>query len=129
MPTIAFIPKRLNEPPVVFRGMTGREVGLMACIGFGAGLPLGIISAWVLGMFAMVPTLAFLTAGIFLWFGGTVMRRLRRGRTTVWLYRYIQWKLAVMGFPIGEGRELIVQSSHYQVHKDKRVKLSKGGCS
>ncbi|MCC5902706.1 MAG: TIGR03750 family conjugal transfer protein [Halomonas sp.] len=118
MSTIAFIPKRLNEPPVVFRGMTGREVGLMALVGFCTGLPAGGISAWLLGMFAIVPTFAFLTAGIFLWFGGTVMRRLRRGRSTVWLYRHLHWKLASAGFPIGDGKSLITRSSVYRIHRE-----------
>lgn len=119
MSTIAFIPKRLNEPPVVFRGMTGREVGLMALVGFGVGLPVGVISGWLLGMLAMVPTVAFLTAGIFLWFGGTVMRRLRRGRSTVWLYRHFHWKLARAGFPVGNGKSLITRSSVYRIHRER----------
>lgn len=119
MSTIAFIPKRLNEPPVVFRGMTGREVGMMALVGFCTGLPIGAMSAWLLRMFAMVPTVAFLTAGIFLWFGGTVMRRLRRGRSTVWLYRHFQWKLASAGFPIGDGKSLITRSSVFRIHRER----------
>lgn len=121
MATIAFIPRRLNEPPVVFRGMTGREVVIMSCLGFSAGVPVGVISAFVMGAFAMVPTVAFLAAGLFVWFGGTVMRRVRRGRSTVWFYRHLQWKLAVMGLPIGEGRSLIVHTRQYQVRKDKRM--------
>lgn len=125
MSTIAFIPKRLNEPPVVFRGMTGREVGIMALIGFVAGLPIGVISAWVLGMFAMVPTISFALAGMFLVFGGTVMRRLRRGRSTIWLYRNLQWQLAIRGFPLGEGRSLIIRSGVYRTRREQ----GKGGNS
>jgi|SRR5690554_433013 len=119
MSTITFIPKRLNEPPVVFRGMTGREVGIMALIGFSAGLPLGVISAWVLGAIAMVPTVSFAMAGIFLVFGGTVMRRLRRGRSTTWLYRAIQWQLAARGFAIGDSHALIIRSGVYRIRRDK----------
>lgn len=115
MPNVTFLPKRLNEPPVVFRGMTEREVALVALLGFGAGLPLGGISAWVLGRVAMVPTVAAIIAGATLWFGGTVMRRLRRGRPTLWFYRHLQWKLASMGFPLGNGADLITRSQVYRI--------------
>ena len=118
MPSIAFIPKRLNEPPVVFRGMTGKEVVTMTVAGFASGLPLGIVSAWVLGAIAMVPTVCFLFAGAALWFGGTVMRRLRRGRSTIWFYRHVQWKLACAGLPMGDGGSLITHSTAYRIGRD-----------
>lgn len=122
MSNIAFIPKRLNEPPVVFRGMTGREVVLMAAIGFATGLPVGIVIAWLLGVVAMVPTVAFATAGGAIWFGGTIMRRLRRGRSTTWLYRNLHWRLASAGFPIGEGAALITNSTVYRIRRDTPLK-------
>ncbi|EPC00592.1 hypothetical protein L861_06540 [Litchfieldella anticariensis FP35 = DSM 16096] len=120
MASIDFLPRRLNEVPVVFRGMTGREVGLMAVGGFALGVPAGIVSALVLGAIAMVPTVASVTAGLALWFGGTVMRRLRRGRTTTWFYRRLQWKLASAGLPLGEGETLITRSTVFRIGRDTR---------
>ncbi len=122
MSSIAFIPKRLNEPPVVFRGMTEKEVGMMAVLGFAAGLPLGIVSALVLGAIAMVPSVAVVTAVIALWFGGRVMRRLRRGRSTSWFYRHLQWKLARRGFPLGGGTSLITQSTVYRIRRESSMR-------
>ncbi|OBX34906.1 hypothetical protein A8U91_03969 [Halomonas elongata] len=80
MATIEFIPRRLNETPVVFKGMTGREVAMVAFGGFVAFLPPGIVLAWWIGMVAMVPTVAFAGMGLSLLVGGSIMRRLRRGR-------------------------------------------------
>lgn len=114
--TIEFVPTRLNQAPVVFRGMTGREVGLMALAGLAAGLPLGLIGWWLVGMIAMVPTVMFAVAGAALWFGGTVMRRLRRGRPETWLYRRIQWFAAQRGL---NSAQLIIATATYRPRRDR----------
>ncbi|WP_111748814.1 TIGR03750 family conjugal transfer protein [Salinisphaera orenii] len=111
--TIAFVPTRLNLAPVVFRGMTGREVGLVACAGLVAGIPVGVGAMFipVIGAFAMVPTGMALTAGAFVWFGGAALRRIRRGRPETWLYRRIQYELARHGL---NRADLIVQTDTYR---------------
>src|SRR5690625_196451 len=96
--TIDFIPTRLNRAPVVFRGMTGREVMLMVLTGAGAGFMPGLVGWWLIGMVAMVPTVMAVTTFVFVWYGGFVLRRLRRGRPETWLYRRVQWGLAKRGF-------------------------------
>lgn len=119
MASINFIPKRINDPPVVFRGMTLREVMLMAGAGFGVFLVPGIGLAFAVGMPALAPTIAFLGMACALGVGGTIMRRLRRGRPPSLLYRQITWTLATHGIPLGSER-LITRSSVYRVGRDRR---------
>ncbi|MBF7052271.1 TIGR03750 family conjugal transfer protein [Halomonas sp. KAO] len=108
-----FLPTRLNTAPVVFRGMTGHEVGMMVLSGLAAGLLPGAISAWLLGAIAMVPTVAFASAGVALYFGGAVMRRLRRGRPASWIYRSLQFRMARQGIRLWGGETLITRSGPY----------------
>lgn len=115
--TIAFLPTRLNAAPVVFRGMTGREVGLVVMAGLAVGLPPGLIGAWVVGMFAMAPTVMAFCAFAAVWFGGGVLRRLRRGRPETWLYRRLQWMAARNGFNTAE---LIVTTAVYRPGRARR---------
>jgi conjugative transfer region protein (TIGR03750 family) len=95
--TIAFVPTRLNKAPIVFRGMTGREVGLVSIGSLLLGVLPGLIGWWAVGMIAMVPTVMAIVAGTAIWFGGTMMRRLRRGRPETWLYRRMQCASASRG--------------------------------
>ncbi|REC93361.1 TIGR03750 family conjugal transfer protein [Kushneria indalinina] len=117
MASIDFLPKRLNDPPVVFRGMTTREVGMMAGAGFVAFLLPGIVAAFVFGMPAMAPTIAFMGMGGFLVAGGNIMRRLRRGRPSSMLYRQLNYKLAAAGISVGDER-LITHSSVYRIGRE-----------
>ncbi|MCG7601781.1 TIGR03750 family conjugal transfer protein [Halomonas sp. McH1-25] len=121
MASIYFIPRRINDPPVVFRGMTLREVGIMAVTGFLVGLLPGIALAVVMGMPAMAPTVAVALMAGALGVGGTIMRRLRRGRPSSLLYRQITYKLASQGFALG-GERLITRSSVYRVGREPRRK-------
>ena len=114
--TIAFVPTRLNKAPIVFRGMTGREVGLVSIGGLLAGIPLGLIGWWAIGMIAMLPTVMFGFSGIAVWFGGAMMRRLRRGRPESWLYRRLQWIAAQRGF---NSAGLIIRTAPYRARRDR----------
>lgn len=119
MASIDFLPKRINDPPVVFRGMTLREVMLMAGAGFGVCLVPGIVLAVIVGMPALAPTVAVLGMAGALGGGGTIMRRLRRGRPPSLLYRQIAWTLATHGIPLGDER-LITRSGVYRVGRERR---------
>lgn len=118
--TIDWVPKRLNAAPVVFRGMTGREVATITLGGLGVFTPVGILAGFAFSTIAMVPTVAFLGAGVVLIFGGSIMRRLRRGRPTSLLYRQFQLWRAVKGFP-GKGERLITETSCYCIRRKTRA--------
>ncbi|MEC8916318.1 MAG: TIGR03750 family conjugal transfer protein [Pseudomonadota bacterium] len=119
MASIDFLPKRINDAPVVFRGMTLREVCIMAVTGFVSGMLPGIVLAILFGMPAMAPTVAVAVMALALVAGGTVMRRLRRGRPPSLLYRQILYRLAVYGINTG-GETLITRSSTYRVGREPR---------
>lgn len=119
MASIGFLPKRINDAPVVFRGMTLREVSLMAIGGVVSGLFPGVVAAIMLGMPAMAPTIAVVCMVLALFAGGTIMRRLRRGRPPSLLYRQIMYKLAHCGFNLG-GELLITQSGVYRIGREPR---------
>ena len=114
--TITFVPTRLNKAPIVFRGMTGREVGRVSIGGLLAGIPLGLIGGWAIGMIAMLPTVMFGCSGIAVWVGGTLMRRLRRGRPETWRYRRLQWFAAQRGF---NSAGLIIRTATYRARRDR----------
>lgn len=122
--TIEWVPKRLNTAPVVFRGMTGREVGMMTALGLAIFSPLGVLAAIVFGKIAIVPTVAFAGAGITLYFGGTIMRRLRRGRPTSLLYRQLQFSLARKVRIQLAGENLITHSTRYSIKRNPSRKPS-----
>ena len=92
---VTFLPHRLNRHPVVVRGLTADELwicaGLSAVVGFAAGVPL----AWLTHSIAMVPTLIVAGVGIGVFVGGGFLRRQKRGRPDTWLYRQLQWRLAL----------------------------------
>ncbi|MCS2611043.1 TIGR03750 family conjugal transfer protein [Halomonas dongshanensis] len=119
MASIDFLPKRINDAPVVFRGMTLREVCIMAVMGIVAGMVPGIALAFLLGMPAMAPTIAVAVMAFALVVGGTVMRRLRRGRPPSLLYRQILYRFAVHGINVGS-EVLITRSSTYRVGRESR---------
>ena len=118
--TVAFLPHRLNRQPVVVRGLTADELwicaGLSAFLGFLAGIPL----AWLLGSIAMIPTsiVGMIAAGVFI--GGGFLRRQKRGRPDTWLYRQLQWWLALhapaLAVYVG-GRFLLTRSGAWSTRR------------
>lgn len=92
---VTFLPHRLNRQPVIVRGLTADELWACAAMSGAVGLAVGIPVAWLSRTLAMAPTCvaAAVVLGIFV--GGGFLRRQKRGRPETWLYRYLQWWLAV----------------------------------
>ena len=119
---VTFLPHRLNRHPVVVRGLTADELwvcaGLSAVAGFLAGVPL----AWLTHSIAMVPTLIVAGVGIGVFAGGGLLRRQKRGRPDTWLYRQLQWRLALR-FPVLaahiEGQQLITRSGWWTTRRQR----------
>jgi conjugative transfer region protein (TIGR03750 family) len=111
--TVSFLPHRLNRQPVVVRGLTADELWICTGLSAGVGLLLGIPLAWLTSMIAMIPSLivAAVTVGIFA--GGGMLRRQKRGRPETWLYRQLQWWVALKHpslAPYTGGRSLVTRS-------------------
>ena len=93
--TVTFLPSRLNRQPVIVRGLTADELwvttGLSAALGLGVGVPVAIL----LRSLATAPAVIVVAVALGLFFGGGVIRRLKRGRPETWVYRALEWRLYV----------------------------------
>ncbi|AAM37124.1 conserved hypothetical protein [Xanthomonas citri pv. citri] len=119
---VAFLPHRLNRQPVVVRGLTADELWVCAGLSAAAGLLAGLPLAWITRSIAMMPTMIVLgvAAGVFV--GGGLLRRKKRGRPDIWLYRQMQWRLALR-FPHGTGRpgthRLVTRSGYWTTRRTR----------
>jgi conjugative transfer region protein (TIGR03750 family) len=120
--TVAFLPHRLNRHPVVVRGLTADELWicstLSGMLGAIAGLPLAILFA----MIAIVPTCVVFGIALGLFTGGGLMRRLKRGRPETWLYRQLQWWIAVRHPALAPliGPDIITRSGRWTARRTRR---------
>lgn len=120
--TLSFLPHRLNRQPVIVRGLTADE--FWACVGLSAllGLLIGLPLAWLSRSVAMAPTAVLIVVAAGVFFGGTLLRRQKRGRPDAWLYRRLQWLLsqrlpAVAGHFGGE--PLILHSGAWGIRRSR----------
>jgi len=83
---------------VVVRGLTADELWVCAGLSGAAGLVAGVPLAWLTRSIAMVPTARIrspATRQSVSFVGGGLLRRWKRGRPDTWLYRQLQWRLAL----------------------------------
>ena len=119
---VTFLPHRLNRQPVVVRGLTADELWICAGLSAAAGFALGLPLAWLTHSIAMVPTLivAGIALGVFV--GGGFLRAQKRGRPDTWLYRQLQWKLALrhpaLAAHVGGG-QLITRSGWWTTRRQR----------
>ena len=118
---VTFLPHRLNRQPVVVRGLTADELWICAGLSAAAGFALGLPLAWLTHSIAMVPTLivAGIALGVFV--GGSFLRAQKRGRPDTWLYRQLQWRLALrypaLAALLG-GQRLITRSGYWTTRRN-----------
>jgi len=117
---VTFLPHRLNRQPVVVRGLTADELWICAGLSAAVGLVLGLLLAGMVSSIAMVPTMivAGIALGVFV--GGGFLRKQKRGRPDTWLYRHLQWRLALrypaLAAHLG-GRRLITRSGWWTMRR------------
>ncbi|MCA8917190.1 MAG: TIGR03750 family conjugal transfer protein [Planctomycetes bacterium] len=92
---VTFLPHRLNRQPVVVRGLTADELWICAGLSGAAGFLLGLPLAWLTHSIAMVPTLIVAVIALGVLVGGGFLRAQKRGRPDTWLYRQLEWRLAL----------------------------------
>lgn len=117
---IKMLPDRLNRMPVVYNGMTVRELLLMA--GFGAiiGGLLGIILFIVFGRWVLIPSAIVFIPLPTIFLAGKKISKLKRGKPETWFARYIDLFFAKRGF---NGNKLIFNDQQFIVRrKNKKVK-------
>lgn len=117
MPTIEFMPDRLNAEPVVFRGFTTPELGITALLSVLGGLIIAIPIIPFLGWIAL-PTVSLLMPLITIILGGRLLACFKRGKPENYLYRRIEWFLSSYG--VGSSR-LICRSQVLSLRRLRSV--------
>lgn len=92
---VTFLPHRLNRQPVVVRGLTADELWICSGLSAAAGMIPGLLLAWLTSSIAMLPTLIVAGIALGVFTGGAFLRRQKRGRPETWLYRQLQWRIAL----------------------------------
>ncbi|MBK3845834.1 TIGR03750 family conjugal transfer protein [Stutzerimonas xanthomarina] len=122
--TVAFLPHRLNRHPVVVRGLTANELWVCAGSSGAIGLASGIPLAFMFATIAIVPTAILLAVAAGIFIGGGTLRRLKRGRPETWLYRQLQWWIAVnlpQLAPFTDGHTLVIRSGYWSTRRSKAL--------
>lgn len=117
---VTFLPHRLNHQPVVVRGLTADELWICVALSAAGGLLIGLPLAWLLGSVAVLPTLLVGCVALGVFVGGGLLRRHKRGRPDTWLYRQLQWRLAVRYPLLADwlgGQGLIIRSGYWTTHR------------
>jgi conjugative transfer region protein (TIGR03750 family) len=121
---VAFLPHRLNRQPVVVRGLTADELWICAGLSAVVGLLAGVPVAWLTHSLAVAPTLVVVSMAVGVFLGGGFLRRSKRGRPDTWLYRHLQWRLAlrypVLAAHVG-GRGLVTRSGSWTTRRSQNV--------
>lgn len=118
--TVTFLPHRLNRHPIVVRGLTADELWICCGLSAVAGLMLGVPLAFLFSTIALVPSFIVLAIALGIFIGGGILRRQKRGRPDTWLYRQLQWRLALhhpMLAAWGGGQSLITRSGYWSVRR------------
>ncbi|MDF2792407.1 TIGR03750 family conjugal transfer protein [Pseudomonas sp. SMSB3] len=116
--TLTFLPERLNRDPAVLRGLTNDEMWVALIVGAALGVILGSPLAVATASIATLPTCMLLCMALVLLGGGKLLRRAKRARPETWLYRRLQWHLAVH-WGIGT-HQLILHSGPWTVRRTRR---------
>ncbi|SUD31433.1 conjugative transfer region protein [Pseudomonas fluorescens] len=126
---VTFLPHRLNRQPVVVRGLTADELWTCAALSTALGLALGLPLAWITSSIAMIPTLIVTSIALGVFVGGGFLRRQKRGRPDTWLYRQLQWRLALrhpaLAAHLG-GRGLITRSGYWATRRNTQHHVDRG---
>ncbi|WP_226507236.1 TIGR03750 family conjugal transfer protein [Pseudomonas sp. MWU16-30317] len=118
--TLSFLPERLNRDPAVLRGLTNDEMWVSLSAGAVIGLVFGVPLAIVTASIAMAPTGMIVGMAIILLVSGTLLRRAKRARPETWLYRNLQWQLAIR-WHIGQ-EALVIHSGPWTVRRTRRLR-------
>ncbi|MCO6550692.1 MULTISPECIES: TIGR03750 family conjugal transfer protein [unclassified Gilliamella] len=117
---IDMLPDRLNRMPVVYKGMTVREISLMVGVGAIIGGLFGIILFILFGRWVLIPSAIVFMPLPTLFFGGNKITKLKRGKPETWFARSIDLFFAKKGF---NGNNLIFNDQEFIVRrKNNKVK-------
>ena len=117
---VTFLPHRLNRQPVVVRGLTADELWICSGLSAAVGFVPGLLMAWLTSSIAMLPTLIVAGVALGVFAGGAFLRRQKRGRPETWLYRQLQWRIALRHPALARyvgGTALITRSGYWSTRR------------
>lgn len=117
---VTFLPHRLNHQPVVVRGLTADELWICVALSAAVGLLAGVPLAWLAHSLALLPTLVVVCIALGVFTGGGALRRQKRGRPDTWLYRQLQWRIALRYPALAAwlgGQGLITRSGYWTTRR------------
>jgi conjugative transfer region protein (TIGR03750 family) len=97
---------RLNQEPVIFRGSTHSELGLILLLATIFWLPVSLLIAACLGAIAMSLGLAIVGVLLTIVFGSTLFQRIKRGRPDY----YYQHRLMIFLHRLGLRKTRLILS-------------------
>ncbi|WP_407579762.1 TIGR03750 family conjugal transfer protein [Citrobacter koseri] len=123
MAVIDFLPDRLNNPPVVWKGYTSGEFILSAACGMVAGIPVAVPLSFVsfIGWLAF-PAGMLLMPLLFLFSGGVVISRLKRGKPENFIWQRLERFLCRLRF----SSSLLLASRGWEMRRTRQVKPGGG---
>lgn len=80
--SLSFLPDRLNGEPIVYRGLTTRELGLLAAAAVALWLPASLLVLGLAGYFMMGFGVGALLALGTVWVGSGYIQAVKRGKPT-----------------------------------------------
>ncbi|HEN3613535.1 TIGR03750 family conjugal transfer protein [Yersinia sp. 2544 StPb PI] len=119
MAVIAFLPDRLNTPPVVWKGFTAGEFLLAAGVGFLLGIPVSIPLMFIpfVGWIA-IPTCMLIMPIIVVFMGGRWVGNYKRGKPDNYVWR----RLEVLRAKVGLCRVLVIHSQAWALRRTRPFK-------
>lgn len=96
--SIELMPDRLNRIPIVYKGMTVSEIGILALAGSVLGAILGVILFILFGRWIIILICIIFMPLPTIYFAGTKLAKLKRGKPDTWLIRKTQLFWAKYGF-------------------------------
>lgn len=103
---------RLNQEPVIFRGSTNSELGMILLFATVFWLPFGLILAGLLGAITMGLGIAMVGILATLFFGATQFQRIKRGRPD----HYYQHRARIVLKRLGlRQAKLILAAGHWDI--------------
>jgi conjugative transfer region protein (TIGR03750 family) len=88
---------RLNQEPVIFRGSTNSELGVILLCGVMFWVPFGLIVGALLGVVMMGLGLSTLGILLTIFFGSTYFQHIKRGRPDNYYQHRVAIKLSELG--------------------------------
>ncbi|MBT7436061.1 MAG: TIGR03750 family conjugal transfer protein [Gammaproteobacteria bacterium] len=88
---------RLNNEPVIFRGSTNSELGMILLVAVLFWVPMGMIIATLLGSIAMSLGIAAFGVLLTVFFGSTYFQYIKRGRPDNYYQHNMLLKLSHLG--------------------------------